>query len=216
MIIPAILTDDPQVAQERLDLLSQLDPRPEAVHVDIIDGYFVDNLTFEVGLLRELDFHLLPFDLHLMAVEPTELLEELSENSGVRTVIAQVERMSSQSEFAAAVKTLGGEVGLSLNLYTPLEAVDDDVWSHLSVLQIMGGEAGTQGQFFHPSALTVMRQAKELRQEKGYTFRIMADIAMEPETISLAKEAGADDFVVGSYLQENVRDKWKKLVEAGQ
>lgn len=216
MIIPAILTDDMAEAQQRLDIIASLSPPPPAVHIDIIDGFFADNLTIETGVIRELNRHEIPFDVHLMAVEPADFLEELTGVGGLRSVIAQIERLSDQRVYVDLVKQLEGQVGFSLDLYTPLEAVEEKLWPSVAVLQVMGGVAGEQGQDFHPSALTVIRQARQLRTDRRLNFRIMADIAMEPETIKYAREAGADDFVVGSYLNQDAQRHWHKLMEATQ
>lgn len=216
MIIPAVLTDDPLEAQQRLDTIAAFSPQPPAVHFDIVDGFFADNITIEAGAVRDFDRHGLPLDVHLMTVEPADFLEELAGVDGLRTVIAQVERLSDQKEYAEVVKQLGYQVGFSLDLYTPLDAIEEEVWPTVTVLQVMGGVAGEQGQAFHPSALTIIRQAKKLRADRRLTFRIMADIAMDPETIQYAREAGADDFVVGSYLNQEPAQHWKKLMEAAQ
>ncbi len=216
MIIPGILTDQLASARQQLDQLAKLTPRPEVVQIDIVDGEFADELTIDPSSLSELDRHNLSLDLHLMCVEPIYSVEEMAGLSGIRSVIGQVERMSSQREFLESVRQNHWLAGLSLNLYTPLEAVEEEVWEMVDILQIMGGEAGSQGQKFHPSALAVIQEAVQRREELAFDFRIMVDIGLQPETIALAQAAGADDFVVGSYLTENVDQHWQELQKIGR
>jgi ribulose-phosphate 3-epimerase len=211
VIIPGILTDNLEEAQARLDALAALSPRPEAVQIDLLDGFFADELTIEPAQLKDLDRHGLPLDAHLMVVEPANFLGELVGTDGLRAVIAQVERLPDQREFVELAKQNKWLAGLSLNLYTPLEAVDEEIWGLIDILQVMGGAAGSQGQDFHPAALALIRDAAQARLDQGLAFHLMVDVGMRPETIALAKEAGADDFVVGSFLNEKMQQHWQEL-----
>ncbi len=212
MIIPSILTDQMAQAQSQLDTLAQLQPRPSAVQIDIIDGYFTDNLTIEAGAVRELDSHGLPLDIHLMVVEPVQFIAELS-GTPLRTVIAQVERLPDQAEFIQLVQDQGWQAGLALDLYTPLSAVETSSWPRLAVLQVMGGEAGHQSEFFHPSTRQLLKEVRARRTKQQLALRIMVDIGINPDTIELVQTAGADDLIVGSYLTTDTAAHWQKLQE---
>lgn len=211
MIIPGILTDSLEAVQHQLDVLAELKPQPDSVQIDILDGEFADELTIETAALRELDRHNLTLDVHLMTVEPAYFLEELVGTSGVGAVIGQVERMSSQREFLESVRQNGWRAGLSLNLYTPLEAVEPEIWELVDILQVMGGAAGAQGQPFHQSALATIKEADQWRRELGLDYRIMVDIGQNPDTIPLSRAAGADDFIVGSFLNQETAKQWQAL-----
>lgn len=216
MIYPAILSDSPQFVQSELERFSRLKPRPQAVQIDIIDGQFTDEITVEAGLLNELNTFGLSIDLHLMTVEPTQQLEEIWGNRHIRTVIAQMERMSSVNEFVNDVREGGWHAGLSLDLYTPIEALEDENLEGITVVQLMGGKAGTQQQSLHASMVDKVRQLKEWRDEHEYRFAIFVDIGINNQTAPLLISAGADGLVSGSYLQgDEAQEHWEELQPKG-
>lgn len=216
IITPAILTDQLQTVQDEVNRILQFSPKATAVQVDIIDGEYADNLTIEAASLQEITFQNLAVDLHLITIEPGHILPELQGIANLRTVIAQVERMSSIPEFIAAVKEdLKCQVGLSLDLFTTIEALEEDlenVADEISVIQIMGNHAGSQGQELHPTALQTLRGVVEYRQKHHLNWEISVDVGMKPETIAEVKKIGATEVIVGSYLQgDQAPERWQAL-----
>lgn len=216
MIYPAILSDSFEFVQAELQRFSQLKPRPQAVQIDIIDGQFTENITIEAGAVNDLITHGVPIDLHLMTVEPIEQLEEIWGNRQIRTVIAQIERMSSVEQFVSAVHEGGWHAGLSLNLYTPVEALADENLDGITVVQVMGGEAGVQGQELDRRVLEKIAQLVEWRTEVEAKFAIFVDIGVTAETAPLLYKAGADGLMSGSYLQgTETQTHWETLQRQG-
>ncbi len=207
-IYPAILTDSLSQAQQQLDIAQELSDI-ETVQIDIIDGRFADNLTFTAADFGELEFGDLTCDLHLMTEEPMDAVYELIEYSKVvpvRAVIGQVERMSNQKFFLEEVEKHEWEPGLSLDIFTPLEAIDDDSWQFLKVVQLMGVEAGFQGQQFNPHVLEKIEELKLLALKFEKSIEIIVDGGVTTETMKKIVDVGVDSVAVGSALW-NATDK---------
>ena len=201
-IYPAILTDSLSHAQEQLDIAQTLTDI-ETVQMDIIDGRFADNLTISPADFGELDFGELTCDLHLMTEEPMDSVYELIEYAKlvpVRAVIGQVERMSKQAFFLEEIEKHEWQAGLSLDIFTPLEAIDDDSWQYLKVVQLMGVEAGAQGQAFNPQVIQKIEELKLLGQKFEHPVEIIIDGGINPETIGAVVAEGVDAVAVGSAL----------------
>lgn len=217
-LTPAILTDDPQFVQEQLDQFAQLQPRPMAVQIDLLDGEYADSLTIEPSKVHELETHGLMLDLHFMMVESANYLSELVGASNLRSVICQVERQSSLFEIADIVThDLNLPLGFSLDWGTPLSAIEDELWPHVSILQLMTARAGEQGQEWHEGVLELIRDSVAHREERGLSYRIAVDIGMNSQTIPMVRTAGADIAAVGSYLHtdssQERQKRWKVLHE---
>jgi ribulose-phosphate 3-epimerase len=112
--------------------------------------------------------------------------------------------MSSQTEFVAEAEAGGVAAGLSLDIFTPFESLETSILSKLNVIQIMGGQLGEQGNQFNPLALEKIKLASGYRQSHNLSYKICVDVGMNPQTIPQVKLAGADAFVVGSYLFHQV------------
>jgi pentose-5-phosphate-3-epimerase len=223
MIIPSILSDQVETIQSQLDQLTELDPRPEVIQLDIVDGEFADNITIEPVTVRELSYADCQLDVHLITVEPTQYLEELVGAPAIRTVIAQVERLSRFSDFAQTALEQQWACGFALDIYTPVETITEiaqelteeqrAVWT---IVQIMGNRAGAQGEPLHQAVLDRIREAVDLRTQLGLSFRILVDIGVNDLTWPTLQAAGADDGVVGSYLWQGgssgLAAHWQKLL----
>lgn len=223
-IIPAIYAPTPEEAQQQWEHWQQLDPPPQTVQADIIDGEFAPELTVEPNFFNEdlfiqhsTDQGDTKIDLHLMTIEPIDYVHEVYNHHNIRYVIGQIERMYNLQEFVDEVVANHLQPGLALDLNTPFEEIDLAVLSQLQVVQVMGGQAGWQGQSFQAKIIDKIKQIKEVQQDLQYEFAIMVDIGMNPETISQAAQAGANKFVVGSYLQSTNSDQrqknWEELQE---
>ena len=204
-IIPAILSDQPSVISEQLELLSQLESEyeVETVQIDIIDGEFTDNITVTPLDLARFDFKNFAVDMHIMAIEPLDFVfeaKEVAETVPFGTVIGQVERMSSQRDFVDTVIKQGWQAGLCLNAYTPISALSREVLDQLQVLQIMGIEAGFQGQTFIEHTYSVVAEARKLIDQVNPSIQLIVDGGVKPEHLARLAELGVDSVVVGSVL----------------
>lgn len=192
-IIPAILDQNIDEVGRKLDLVKA---QVDLIHIDILDGIFADNLTIGVSDLAQIEIpEKIKFDYHLMVEYPEDLLGECHTNHGYR-ILAQIERMHSQSEYVSMCQELKMLPGMALDLYTPIEAIQTQLVPQLDGILLMGVKAGWSGQSFEPQ---VLEKIKQLR-DKGYSGHIIMDGGMNHQTAKQCVEAGADEIAVTSYL----------------
>lgn len=217
-IIPAILTGSPQEAQQYLDEL-QNDVEVDTVHFDIIDGLFIENSTITPTDIALLNPGKLDYDFHLMTEEPLDFVYEMAEfkeQFSVRAITAQVERMSFQYDFCKEVRANGYKVGLSLDLYTPIEAIDEESWSNLDIIQLMGVEAGAQGKVLSQSIFFKLQELQTFLSQRELHPEISVDGGVRLENLSALRATNVESVVVGSGLWEQkdedaaIRQLWRE------
>lgn len=170
----------------------------EVIQIDIIDGYFADNLTISPIDIAQLDFGEIKLDFHLMTEEPLDFVQEiagLKEYLPVRAIIGQIERMSDQQDFLQEVKLHGWKTGLSLDLYTPVESINPESWQVLDIAQIMTIKAGFQGQDFNSSTLEKTAEIKQLSQGD---LEIIVDGGVKENQLKELLEDKINGVTVGS------------------
>lgn len=204
-LYPAILTESIFELREQVSMLAGVTEQVATVQVDIIDGEFVDNLTVSPIDLIGTDFGPLSVDFHLMVNDPANFIYECRQVDNVRTVIGQVEHMHSQFDFIQEVKEYNMKVGLSLDLYTPVEAIKKSSWKELQVIQIMGIRAGFQGQQFGgKSVLNKIKEVSDLKKQLDLPhLEIIVDGGVTVGNVSSVAQAGANGIAVGSTLWQS-------------
>lgn len=173
------------------------------LQIDMIDGEYVDNITIGPADLVDIDFGEAKIDLHLMTNEPVDYVfeaVEVRDSLPIRAVIGQIERMGSQNVFLEVVKKNNWLCGLSLDFYTPLESINDEIWPHLDILQLMSIEAGFQGQDFREEILAKVRDAVLLRKQLGRQFELVIDGGVKPAHVEKLADLRVDSITVGSGL----------------
>lgn len=202
-IYPAILSDDPEVVKDQLASIANISAA-EVVQIDIIDGFFADNVTLTPADLGQFDFGDKQIDLHLMVSEPVDVAYEAidyRDELPIRAIIGQVEQMSSQAHFLEEVAKQHWIPGLCLNLFTPLSVIDKDSWDFFGVLQLMGiDQVGFQNQGFAFSVLEKIKEASEYIKSHDHLVELIVDGGVKLENIPAIKAAGADSISVGSGL----------------
>lgn len=212
-IYPAILTESSAQLQEQLDLAKQM-PDLAAVQLDLIDGQFADAQTVSLQTMVEADHGDLALDFHLMVDEPMDTVWEMIEwqqHMQVRTVIAQIERMSHPADYIAEVKKQGWRVGLALDIYTPWDEEEiDPAWLiDIDMIQLMGGVAGKQGQSLHPEIFSKLKAVQQTLAEFYTTpaakaaalkapIEVAVDIGVKLSTAPQLIAAGVTGLAVGS------------------
>ena len=203
-IIPGILEKDWREIEKKIELVKGFAP---VIHIDIIDGKFVDNTTFlDPEPFKKYSGHV-SFELHMMVDEPINYLEPFY-NAGFRRFIGHVEKMSDQTEFVAKGQLMG-EVGLALDGKTSINVIKVDL-SDLDTLLIMGINAGFSNQSF------VEDYSKKIQLVKDKTWiPVEVDGVINDQTIVLAKKSGATRFVTTSFLfNGNPQEQYEKLQKA--
>ena len=167
------------------------------LHVDVMDGRFVPNLTFGANMiaaLRQLTDK--PIDVHLMVVEPERYIEPFAD-AGASVFTFHPEATTHVQRQLAAVRSRGMLAGLALNPASPL-ALAEEVLGDLDLLLIMTVNPGFGGQSYLPGSSDKIRRARELLASRGARAFLEVDGGITPETIGAAHAAGADTFVAGN------------------
>lgn len=204
-IIPAILTGSASTAERQLSEVAA-DGRLELVQLDVIDGWFADNLTLTPVDYSQISFASLEAEFHLMTEEPLDYVFELLEYQHqipVRSVIGQVERMSHQTEFIQQIKGSDWQAGLSVDLFTPLESLEPEALLKVDVVQLMAIEAGFQGQELVDTVFEKITELQELREALQVQFTIAIDGGVKVGNLARLKQAGVDAACVGSALWQS-------------
>jgi ribulose-phosphate 3-epimerase len=167
------------------------------LHVDVMDGRFVPNLTFGAPLIRALRaVSNLPVDVHLMVVEPEHYIAPYAD-LGVNVFTLHPEATTHVQRQLAAVRERGMAAGLALNPGTPighLEEVLDDV----DLVLVMSVNPGYGGQRYLSAATDKIRRVRRMLDHRGSKAVLEVDGGITADTIRGAREAGADTFVAGT------------------
>ena len=165
------------------------------LHLDVMDGNFVPNLTYGMPFVEGLRRHTdMPLDVHLMINDPLAYAKPMV-NAGADMLTFHVEAVRDPVETAGKLKDLGVGVGIALNPETPLASFGEAI-SMVDMALVMSVEAGFGGQAFNPIALEKLRS---LRQDYPELL-LEIDGGIDVDTIRMARAAGCDLFVVGSAI----------------
>ena len=167
------------------------------VHIDVMDGRFVPNLTFGVKVIETLRRTTkLPLDCHLMVVEPERYFDNFA-GAGASVITIHAEVSPHMSRQVARIRELGCLAGVALNPSTSLEHVRE-VAADLDLLLIMSVNPGYGGQAFIPSSADKVRRARALLDEAHSRAVLEVDGGISDATIGEMWRAGADTFVAGN------------------
>jgi ribulose-phosphate 3-epimerase len=167
------------------------------LHVDVMDGHFVPNLTIGLPVVEALLKHAdLPLDCHLMIEDPDRWAPGYAE-AGARNVTIHAEAARGPVRTLRAIRAAGARAGLAINPATPVEPYAD-LLPEIDMLLLMTVEPGYGGQHFLDLVLSKVRRTRELIAAHGTAIWLQVDGGVSEETIGRCAEAGADVFVAGS------------------
>lgn len=172
------------------------------IHIDIMDGVFVSNVTWgssTVKAIRKLTS--LPLDVHLMIDKPERLLDSYLETKA-DIIIIHPESTKVLRKTLLKIKSFGVKAGVALKLETSVDSIQHCL-DLLDVVLFLTCDEGFGGQTFHPPALEKIAQVAKWRNEKELSYLIEVDGGINPKTCRDCKEAGADIAVAGSYVFNN-------------
>jgi len=197
-IAPSILAANPLRIAEDIDRV----PNADYVHVDIMDGRFVPNLTFGPSLIRALRKHSDKFlDVHLMVESPEDLIPVFAD-AGADGITIHVEASPNIHRLLQLIRELGREPGISLNPGTPVSAVRE-VLEMVSMVLVMTVNPGYGGQSLIPSTLRKVRELADIRNSLGLSFNIEVDGGVTLDNVAQYASAGADVIVAGTAVFES-------------
>jgi ribulose-phosphate 3-epimerase len=169
------------------------------LHVDVMDGVFVPNLTFGVKVIETVrKLTTLPLDVHLMTVEPEKYFDSFAK-AGAKGLTVHVETAPHLHRQLMRIKELGCMAGATMNPGTALETVRD-VAGDLDLLLIMSVNPGFGGQKFIAHSIDKIRRARQMLDAVGSTAVLEVDGGVARDTIRSCFEAGADTFVAGNAI----------------
>jgi ribulose-phosphate 3-epimerase len=173
--------------------------RADWLHLDIMDGHFVNNISFGPEVVRVLrPLTRIPFDVHLMCSRPEILLSPFAE-AGANHLIIHVELSERVTPLIWKIKSLGVKVGLAVNPPTAITQAQPFL-DQIDQLLIMTVNPGFGGQAFISEMLPKVQQAAAWRHERGLSYHIEVDGGINFDTAVECARAGADVFVSGSGL----------------
>lgn len=167
------------------------------IHVDVMDGAFVPNISFGAGVMKSLNnVATIPYDVHLMIEDPDRYIEDfVTPNTEFITVHQEACRHLDRT--IQHIHSTGVKAGVALNPATPIVMVED-VLDKVDMILIMSVNPGFGGQKFIPRALDKIRRLDEIRKTNGYDFVIEVDGGVNLQNCEELKSVGTDILVAGS------------------
>ena len=184
----------------------------DLIHVDVMDGHFVPNLTIGPPVIKSLrKYTKLPFDVHLMISPVHKYIKNFSD-AGSDIITIHPEATENIKESIDLIKSLGKKVGLSLNPDTPIDAIKKYL-IEINLVLIMTVYPGFGGQKFISKILDKIKNLKKIKDEKNLNFDIEVDGGINFENNSLVINAGANILVSGTTIFKDNNGDIKKNIE---
>ena len=197
--------------------LSVLNRRADMLHIDIMDGHYVKNITLSPFFIEQIRPHTpLVLDVHMMVENPTDFIAAIA-NAGADFICPHAETINRDAfRVINLIRSFGKKVGVVLNPATPVEYIQHYIHL-LDKITIMTVDPGYAGQPFIPEMLHKVSQLRDLKQQQGYHYLIEIDGSCNARTYEQLMGAGAEVLIVGTsglFNLDNDLDKaWDKMLD---
>lgn len=196
-----------------LDIVKELDKtNADAIHLDIMDGKFVDNKTWTTSeIIKLTKYSNLPLDVHLMVNNPSKYIEDYA-MLNTNNITFHYEAVKDVNKVINEIKDYGLKVGIAVNPDTDVKNIYDYL-SNIDIVLIMSVYPGKSGQVFINETLDKIKELKDYIVNNNLKTLISVDGGINDETGKLCKEAGADILVSASYIHNDIKNNIDKLKE---
>ena len=202
LIAPSILAADFANLQKEVEMLNS--SQADFIHVDIMDGVFVPNISFGIPVTQAIKKHAKkPLDVHLMIVEPDRYLEAFRD-AGADIISIHYEACPHLHRSLQAIKALGAKAGVAINPHTPIDLLKE-VIQDIDLVCMMSVNPGFGGQKFIENTYDKISRLKELILSKGAETKIEIDGGVNIQNAPKLVTAGADVLVAGSFVFNSPR-----------
>ena len=184
----------------------------DLIHVDVMDGHFVPNLTIGPPVIKVLrQYSTLPFDVHLMISPVHKYIKDYAE-AGADIITIHPEATENIESSVSLIKKLNKKIGLSLNPDTPIDTIKKNL-SSIDLVLIMSVYPGFGGQKFIPEVVNKIKELKNIKKKQNIEFDIEIDGGINFDNSKLVIAAGANILVSGTTIFKNNNGDIKKNIE---
>ncbi|WP_304516342.1 ribulose-phosphate 3-epimerase [Cecembia rubra] len=196
-IAPSILAADFANLQREVEMLNASDA--DYIHVDIMDGVFVPNISFGFPVTEAINRHAQkPLDVHLMIINPDKYLEEFKK-AGAEIISVHFEACVHLHRTLQHIKSLGCKAGVAINPHTPIEHLEN-ILEEVDLVCLMSVNPGFGGQKFIPNTFSKIKRLSKMIADKGLSTLIEVDGGVNQSNAPLLVEAGANVLVAGNFV----------------
>jgi ribulose-phosphate 3-epimerase len=211
ILSPSILSADFSKLGEEVTAITQAGA--DMIHVDVMDGRFVPNITIGPLVVKSIRKNSsLPFDVHLMIVEPEKYISDFRE-AGADIITVHYEACTHLDRTIAQIKQTGAKAGVSIVPSMP-ESVLEYILPQVDLVLVMSVNPGFGGQKFIPYSVEKIRNLRRMIDKTGKNIMLQVDGGINPETIKSVIEAGADTIVAGNAVFSGGPSKYAENIKA--